>query len=261
VTRRFLAIDRASGDVFCFGRAVERYDGWHADGRPTGWRAGDANARAGLAMPGKPQIGQKFYQAVAPKVAMERVEVGSLGETIRVPAARFDSCLKTVETTPTNAKRKTERLYAPGVGLLADGSFQLVRYGRNVEPIPDPAKIIERAKARAKAAGERVDPLVPHDMARAALAGVGADPDAEQVWLAAINDRAMTPKQRSDLIEDLNEQGFDDPAHVRPDELPIVLNRLALIEEHAADAMDDVNAAAFAEAYKDLTNIADKLMR
>ncbi len=261
VTRRFLAIDRATGDVYCFGRTVDRYDGWHADGNSGTWRAGDAGARVGLVMPGKPQLGQKFYQTVAPKVAMERVEVGALAETVRVPAKRFDSCLKTIETTPTNAKRKTERPYAPGVGLLVDGAFQLVRYGRNVEPIPDPAKMIERAKARAKAAGERVDPRVPHDVARAALAGVGADPDAEQVWIAAINDPAMTPKQRANLIEDLNEDGFENPANVQPDELPLVLNRLALIEELAADAMDDVNADAFAEAYKDLANIADKLMR
>jgi hypothetical protein len=48
---------------------------------------------------------------------------------------------------------------------------------------------------------------------------------------------------------------------VQPEELPIVLNRLALIEELAPDAMDQVNADAFAEAYKDLTNIARKLTK
>src|SRR5205823_1503651 len=35
--------------------------------------------------------------------------------------------------------------------------------------------------------------------------------------------------------------------------------RVALIEDMAADAMDDTNAAAFAEAYKDLANIAGRL--
>jgi hypothetical protein len=40
-----------------------------------------------------------------------------------------------------------------------------------------------------------------------------------------------------------------------------VLSRLALIEELAPDAMDQVNADAFAEAYKDLVNIAKNLSR
>lgn len=104
-------------------------------------------------------------------------------------------------------------------------------------------------------------PVVPIEVARAALDAVGDDPDAEAVWAAAINDPALTPHERSDLIEDLNENGFADPDNVSPDELPLVLARLELIEELAPDAMDDVNAAAFAEAYKDLANIADRLTR
>ena len=43
-------------------------------------------------------------------------------------------------------------------------------------------------------------------------------------------------------------------------ELPVVLPRLALIEEMAPDAMDDTNAAAFGEAYQDLANLAMRLM-
>ena len=62
-------------------------------------------------------------------------------------------------------------------------------------------------------------------------------------------------------IEDLNEEGFADPKNLTPDDLPLILTRLALIEEHAPDAMDEVNAAAFAEAYKDLMNMAARLMQ
>jgi len=50
------------------------------------------------------------------------------------------------------------------------------------------------------------------------------------------------------------------PAAPAPPVLPIVLNRIALIEDLAPDAMDQVNSDAFAEAYKDLTNIAEKLL-
>jgi hypothetical protein len=90
---------------------------------------------------------------------------------------------------------------------------------------------------------------------------VGTDHDAELAWASAINDPTLPSEERKDLIEDLNQDGFADPAHVSLEELPLVLSRLALIEELAPDAMDDTNAAAFAEAYKDLVNIADRLTR
>ena len=103
------------------------------------------------------------------------------------------------------------------------------------------------------------DLLIPKPLARAALGFVGADPEAETVWALAINDPDRSPNERKDLIEDLNEDGFPDPKHVTADDLPLILSRLELIEEFAPDSMDEVNAAAFAEAYKDLGNMLIKL--
>ncbi|HEV8605244.1 MAG TPA: hypothetical protein VGQ99_07760 [Tepidisphaeraceae bacterium] len=103
------------------------------------------------------------------------------------------------------------------------------------------------------------EPVVPVQVARFALGFVGADPQAEEVWYEAINDPNMSPKARQDLIEDLNEDGFPDPRNITEDDLPLIYNRIALIEQVAPDAMDDVNAAAFAEAYKDLVNMLARL--
>lgn len=130
-----------------------------------------------------------------------------------------------------------------------------------VSPPSPPARVAAKPRRVEPAPAAAAAPFVPIDLARAALDAVGDDPDAEAVWVAAINDPALTPHQRSDLIEDLNENGFADPHHVTPDELPLVLARLELIEQLAPEAMDDVNAAAFAEAYKDLANIAERLMQ
>jgi len=96
---------------------------------------------------------------------------------------------------------------------------------------------------------------------RQALALVGDDPLAEVVWADAIDDPTRSQHERQDLIEDLNEVGFADPAHPTADDLPLIANRLALIEELAPYALDDVNAAAFAEAYKDLMNMYDRALR
>jgi hypothetical protein len=85
---------------------------------------------------------------------------------------------------------------------------------------------------------------------------VGADFASTVYWMGAINDPSVPAEERKDLIEDLNEDGFVDPKHPSPAELPLILSRLALIEEIAADAMDGINAGAFAEAYKDLLGMA-----
>jgi hypothetical protein len=98
-------------------------------------------------------------------------------------------------------------------------------------------------------------------MARVALSYVGADPAAEAVWADAINDPTIPPNERKDLIEDLNEDGFPDPKNVTPNDLPLIASRIALIEQAAPFAMDQTNADAFAEAYKDLTNMLAKVTR
>jgi hypothetical protein len=41
--------------------------------------------------------------------------------------------------------------------------------------------------------------------------------------------------------------------------LPLIKNRLILIDQLAPDAMDKVNAAAFQEARKDLVNMVTRL--
>lgn len=112
-----------------------------------------------------------------------------------------------------------------------------------------------RVVASGSKKGALQDPL-----AREALAFVGGDPEAEAVWVDAINNPELPAKERQDLIEDLNEEGFADPKHLTPDDLPLILSRLELIERYAPAAMDEVNLAAFMEAYKDLVNMAAGLM-
>jgi len=93
--------------------------------------------------------------------------------------------------------------------------------------------------------------------AREALVKVGADAKAEEYWLKAINNPNLPAKERQDLIEDLNEEGFADPKNLSANDLPLILNRIAIIEK--LEPMDDVNSAAIKEAHKDLVNMRDRL--
>jgi hypothetical protein len=120
-------------------------------------------------------------------------------------------------------------------------------------PQTPPVKAGNNANARSPqtvAANGIGDPL-----ARDALSLVGADPSAEVYWIAAINNPNLASDERRELIEDLNQDGFADTKNLGADDLPLIVNRLQLIEELWPDAMDEVNAAAFQEAYKDLLNM------
>jgi hypothetical protein len=118
-------------------------------------------------------------------------------------------------------------------------------------PTPQNAAQPALAKPRGKAPPQ--DPL-----ARAALARVGVDSAAESYWYAAINNPNLPANERKDLIEDLNEDGLTDPHNPTPADLPVILNRIKLIETVGPDALDKTNADAFQEAYKDLVNLANK---
>ncbi|MBL8727049.1 MAG: hypothetical protein JNM25_01370 [Planctomycetes bacterium] len=102
-------------------------------------------------------------------------------------------------------------------------------------------------------------PAVPVALAFQALPYVGIDPAAEATWLRAIRDPNTPAEARSDLIEDLNEQGYHDNGRPTKADLPLLLARLQLIERLAPDAVDEVAAAAFAEAYKDLLEMYVRL--
>lgn len=120
---------------------------------------------------------------------------------------------------------------------------------------PKPA----RASAPAAQGGGGKEPA-KDPLAREALALVGLDPAAEAYWGAAINDPSLSAHERQDLIEDLNEDGLSDPKNPAPDDLPIILQRIRLIEADGPYAMDQVNADAFQEAYKDLVNLAERAL-
>jgi hypothetical protein len=129
VSRNYFAISKTSGDVYYFGEEVDIYKDGKITSHEGAWESGVKGAKFGLAMPGDPKVGMRYYQEVAPGVAMDRAEVVSITEVVEVPAGRFEKCLKTLETTPLEPDTKESKYYAPGIGLIRDGPARLVRSG------------------------------------------------------------------------------------------------------------------------------------
>ncbi len=95
-------------------------------GHEGSWMSGVNGARYGLIMPGKPEVGYCYCQELARRVALDRAEIVSFGNTVRVPAGTFYDCLRIRESSDLE-KGTQDKLYAPGVGLLNDGQFKLTK--------------------------------------------------------------------------------------------------------------------------------------
>lgn len=126
VSRNFFAIT-PRGDVYYFGEDVDAYKNGKVVNHDGAWRAGVAGARFGLMMPAEPSPGARYYQEVAPGIAMDRAEVVALDATLATPAGRYAGLLKIEETTPLEPGAKEFKYYARGIGLVGDGSLRLVK--------------------------------------------------------------------------------------------------------------------------------------
>jgi hypothetical protein len=119
VSNNYFAISKRTNSVYYFGE--------DAGGA---WLSGRQGARFGLMMPGLPLVKARHYQEIAPGVAMDRAEIVSVSETVTTPAGEFKNCLKVEETTPLEPGTKEYKYYAPGIGLVQEGSLKLVKYGK-----------------------------------------------------------------------------------------------------------------------------------
>jgi hypothetical protein len=130
VTRDYYAIDSATNDVYYFGEEVDAYKGGKVAGHEGSWLSGVKGAKFGLMMPGAPKSGQRFYQEQAPGVGMDRVEIVAVDETVTTPAGKFEHCVHTLETSAIEKGLKDHKWYAPGVGIVKDGTMPLVKYAK-----------------------------------------------------------------------------------------------------------------------------------
>jgi len=125
VSRNYFAISRRNRDVFYFGEDVDMYKGGRVVSNTGAWLSG-VNGSFGMMMPGRVLLGARYYQEVAPKIAMDRATIVSVNETVETPAGTFRNCLKVKETSPLEPFITEYKYYAPGVGMVRDGALRLV---------------------------------------------------------------------------------------------------------------------------------------
>jgi hypothetical protein len=127
VSRNFVALCRETGDVWYFGEDVDNYEDGEIVNHDGAWRAGVNGAEPGVLMPGSPMVGARYFQEMAPGVALDRAEVTALDESVTTPAGAFDDVLTVDETNALDPSGEPDfKAHAPGVGQIIDETLELV---------------------------------------------------------------------------------------------------------------------------------------
>ncbi len=127
ISRNFFALCTQTNSVYYFGEDVDIFEDGELVSHSGAWRADGTINKAGLMMLGTVQLGAKYYQEIAPEVAMDRGEIVSDSETLETPAGTFDHCLRVKETIPLEPKAVDYKVYAPGIGLIQDEDLLLTK--------------------------------------------------------------------------------------------------------------------------------------
>jgi len=127
VARNYFAISKRTNDVFYFGEDVDMYKDGKIANHDGSWLSGVNGSKFGLMMPGRVLLHSRYYQEVAPNIAMDRATIVSVTETVKTPAGEFKNCVKVEETSPLSRFTTEYKYYAPGIGMVSDGGMKLVK--------------------------------------------------------------------------------------------------------------------------------------
>lgn len=128
ISRNFFAFCKQTGSIYYFGEEVDIYKNGKVISHDGAWTA-EGNNKAGIAVPGVVLLGSRYYQEIAPGIAMDRAEIINLSETLETPAGKYTNVLKIEETTPLEPKNISYKFYARGIGLIKDDNLVLKKYG------------------------------------------------------------------------------------------------------------------------------------
>jgi hypothetical protein len=128
ISHNYYAFCKQTSSIYYFGEEVDIYKDGKIVSHDGAWIAEGKN-KAGVAMPGLVLLGSRYYQEIAPGIAMDRAEILSMTETLQTPAGQFNNVLKTEETNAVEPKAKEYKYYAPGIGLIKDEELLLVQHG------------------------------------------------------------------------------------------------------------------------------------
>jgi hypothetical protein len=129
VSRNYFARCKRTNDIYYFGEDVDIYEDGEIVSHEGAWLAGVDGALPGLIMSGNFLLGSRYFQELAPDIALDRAEHVEMGVTVETLAGTFDDCVIVFEDSALEPDADSEKIYCPGVGLVQDDELTLIWYG------------------------------------------------------------------------------------------------------------------------------------
>lgn len=107
------------GNVWYFGEVTADYENGKVVSRSGAFQAGEDGAEAGIVMPAEPKVNDAFRIEHDPGNAMDMAWVVETG----LQAQGFENVIRVLEWTPLEKRFVYQKLYARGVGLVAEDSL------------------------------------------------------------------------------------------------------------------------------------------
>jgi len=109
------------GNVWYFGEKTATYDeNGHLESREGSWQAGVDGAVAGTIMPAGPEPTDAYRQELYRGHAEDQAWIVEGGITTTVPYGKVRHVVRTFEWTRLERKVLSEKLYAPGLGIVRE---------------------------------------------------------------------------------------------------------------------------------------------
>jgi hypothetical protein len=132
VSRNWFSRCRQTNDVFYFGESVDIYENGQVVSHEGSWEAGAGGAQPGIIIPARFLLGSRYFQEMAPGVALDRAEHVDQGFSFKAAGRTFRNCGAVEETSPLDRPgHASEKIYCPGVGLVMDDDAVLTEFHRN----------------------------------------------------------------------------------------------------------------------------------
>ena len=137
-------MEATDGTVCYFGEDVEFYENGELVGVQGTWRVGVNGAKPGVIMSANPQVGDAYFQEVAPGIATNMGRVSAVGESRTVGGVIYDGVVVIQDSNPLeNCDEEEEKVYAPGLGEIVDVFLEVVEVTSALPGLSDAILLIE----------------------------------------------------------------------------------------------------------------------
>jgi hypothetical protein len=127
ISYNYVALCNETNDIVYFGELSYEYEDGEISGTGGSWRAEGEN-KPGILMPGIFIVGDRYYQEYAPEDALDRGENLEKGLTFDTPIGQFSECVVVEESNELEPPRIEYKVYAPGIGMIADETLIITNY-------------------------------------------------------------------------------------------------------------------------------------